>query len=72
VKKVSYPVCQMESVVVEYDEQALCCICGLPIMEASMGGTDVCPWCDCGCNRDGSRWEFRELITKTKNSYHPP
>lgn len=34
--------------VVEYDEMAPCIICGEPVTEASMGGTDICPWCDCG------------------------
>ena len=33
---------------VEYDENAPCIICGEPVTEASMGGTVVCPWCDCG------------------------
>jgi uncharacterized Zn finger protein (UPF0148 family) len=41
---------------VEYDENAPCRICGLPVVAASMGGTDVCPWCDCGIYRDGTRW----------------
>ena len=39
---------------VEYDETAPCRVCGLPVGEASMGGTDVCPSCDCGLYRDGS------------------
>lgn len=33
---------------VEYDENAPCIICGEPVMDASMGGTVVCPACDCG------------------------
>lgn len=33
---------------VEYDENAPCIICGEPVVEASVGGTAVCPWCDCG------------------------
>ena len=36
---------------VEYDETAPCRICGRPVMDASMGGTDVCPYCDCGVKR---------------------
>ena len=39
---------------VEYDENAPCRFCGKPLGEASMGGTDVCPWCDIGENRDGA------------------
>ncbi|GAI81040.1 unnamed protein product [marine sediment metagenome] len=34
--------------VVEYDENAPCIICGEPVVEASMGGTALCPWCDVG------------------------
>ena len=41
----------------EYDEEAPCKICDLPVVEASMGGTTICPWCDCGVYRDGVRWE---------------
>lgn len=33
---------------VEYDENAPCINCGEPVVEASMGGTALCPWCDCG------------------------
>lgn len=41
---------------VEYDEKAPCIICEEPVGEASMGGTVVCPACDCGRNRDGTKW----------------
>lgn len=34
--------------IVEYDENAPCIICGEPVVEASMGGTAICPSCDCG------------------------
>ncbi|KKN19278.1 hypothetical protein LCGC14_0947430 [marine sediment metagenome] len=33
---------------IEYDEDAPCIVCGEPVVEASMGGTVVCPRCDCG------------------------
>ncbi len=33
---------------VEYDENAPCIVCGEPVVEASLGGTVVCAWCDCG------------------------
>ena len=36
---------------VQYDETAPCRICKLPVITASMGGTDVCPWCDMGQER---------------------
>jgi len=41
---------------VEYDENAPCIICGEPVMEASMGGTSICPSCDIGqCRYCGVR-----------------
>jgi len=36
---------------IEYDPDAPCICCGLPVVEASMGGTVVCPWCDTGHDR---------------------
>ena len=36
---------------IEYDEAAPCRICHQPVLDASMGGTDVCPACDCGMCR---------------------
>jgi hypothetical protein len=46
--------------VVEYDNEAPCRVCGEPVVYASMGGTDVCQWCDMGVHRDGSEWTFRD------------
>jgi hypothetical protein len=41
---------------IEYDENAPCMVCGEPVIEASMGGTSLCPWCDCGnCRYCGVR-----------------
>lgn len=59
-KKVIYDTLQHGRVEVEYDEEAPCRVCGFSVMEASVmeasvGGTDVCPWCDCGFARDGMR-----------------
>lgn len=45
---------------VEYDPAAPCHLCGLPVGSASMGGTSICPWCDCGRFRDGTRWTYRD------------
>jgi hypothetical protein len=45
---------------VEYDANAPCWMCGEPVGEASMGGTVVCPSCDCGYNRDGTKWTLAE------------
>ena len=38
-----------------YDPLAPCVGCGLPVVEASMGGTVLCPWCDSGYDRQGGR-----------------
>jgi hypothetical protein len=48
-----------EKFTVEYDENAPCIGCGLPVIEASMGGTALCPWCDCGIYRDGCQHSYR-------------
>ena len=50
------------SIEVYYDENAPCRVCGLPIGHASMGGTDVCPYCDCGKYRDYTEINVRELM----------
>jgi len=39
-----------------------CRVCGLPVVAPSMGGADMCPWCDMGIWRDGREWTFREMI----------
>jgi hypothetical protein len=46
---------------VEYDPAAPCRVCGLPVCEASMSGTDVCQWCDDGINRDGTPWGEQDM-----------
>ena len=53
-KKVTYRLTNGKTKEIEYDENAPCWYCGLPVVSASMGGTVICPWCDCGKNRDGS------------------
>lgn len=40
-----------EKLAVEYDETAPCIVCGEPVIEASAGGTDICPACDMGICR---------------------
>lgn len=41
-----------------FDETAPCCVCGNPILDVSMGGTSICPHCDCGYDRQGKRYEL--------------
>lgn len=40
-----------EPFTVKYDENSPCVWCGFPVVEASMGGTACCPWCDMGICR---------------------
>ena len=54
--KATYKLADGSLLTVEYDTAAPCRVCGLPVTAASMGGTDVCPWCDSGVNRDGTYW----------------
>ena len=42
---------------VEYDPDSPCRVCGEPVTDASMGGTDVCPCCDMGVKRNGQPWD---------------
>lgn len=51
---------------VEYDADAPCWMCGLPVIAASMGGTVVCPWCDCGKHRDGTSWTTEDAEKAAK------
>lgn len=56
-----------EEIKVEYDETAPCKVCGEPVLEASMGGTDLCPWCDMGkCRYCGIDLPMY-LVQQTKN-----
>lgn len=63
-KTVTYRDFKGQPFTVEYDETAPCRVCHQPVVAASMGGTDVCPSCDCGrCRFCGkSQWAFKESI----------
>jgi len=50
-KKAPYRTAKGKRIWIEYDETAPCRVCGFPVMDASMGGVDLCPWCDCGHER---------------------
>lgn len=45
---------------VVYDETALCLLCELPVISASVGGTAICGWCDCGKPRQEGATAFRQ------------
>lgn len=58
-KTATYTLLDGSKLAIEYDETAPCRICGYPVIDASMGGTDVCPWCDMGKERpDKTRIEY--------------
>jgi len=61
-KKVKYHLIDGGFWEVEYDETAPCRVCGLPVVDASMGGTDICPWCDCGVFRNGDKFTLQEML----------
>ena len=55
-KSATYRTLDGNEIRVEYDETAPCVVCGEPVGEASMGGTAICPACDCGqCRYCGVR-----------------
>lgn len=45
---------------VEIEAPPPCLFCGEPVTSPSMDGPLVCGSCDCGCNRDGSKWTAEE------------
>lgn len=60
-------IAQYGSMTIEYDADALCWYCELPVENASMGGTIICPACDAGHHRDGRRWTYAEMLVRYKN-----
>lgn len=61
-----------EPFTVEYDENAPCVWCGLPVVAASMGGTACCPWCDLGvCRFDRSHRVDMEWDHETQKIARP-
>ena len=59
-KKVTYTLLDGSKKEMDYDADAPCLSCGLPVEEASMGGTRICPACDCGQHRNGRKWTLKE------------
>lgn len=57
-----------KEIIVEYDENTACIICKLPVTEASVGGTGICPWCDAGYNRDGTQWTWQQFAAYSKQA----
>ena len=44
--------------------ERICEVCDLPFTHASMGGDHICPHCDCGIYRDGTRWTYGETVRR--------
>jgi predicted RNA-binding Zn-ribbon protein involved in translation (DUF1610 family) len=61
-RKIKYTLVGGKVVEIEYDENAPCVSCGLPVVAASMGGTKLCPGCDMGVYRDNEKWDMRDLM----------
>ena len=61
-KTAHYDLLDGSSIDVDYDPDVPCIRCGLPVFEASVGGTVVCPWCDCGVHRDGTKWTLKDAV----------
>lgn len=57
-KSVEYPLRDGGSVIISYDPEEPCINCGLPVIKPSMGGINICPSCDMGKFRDGTRMPF--------------
>lgn len=53
----------------EHDPAFLCVYCEQPVGELSYGGPAVCGSCDCGINRDGSRWTSDDFNRQAKNAH---
>lgn len=56
---------------IEYDETAPCVVCGEPVGSASMGGTAICPACDCGvCRYCGVQLPMEGKAIKQHIAWH--
>ncbi len=51
----------------EFNPAFLCIYCEKPVEELSVGGSAVCPWCDSGYHRDGTKWTYREMVKLFEN-----
>jgi uncharacterized Zn finger protein (UPF0148 family) len=52
---------------VEYKYPPPCLYCNEPVVSPSADGPLVCPSCDCGYNKDWSKWTTEENIARHKN-----
>ncbi len=70
-KVIEYKTIDGSTMKMEYDEQSPCIVCGEPVLEASMGGTTLCPWCDMGiCRYCGVRLNGNSEHIKQHIAWH--
>lgn len=55
-----YTIGSLGSIQVKIKGVPPCLWCGEPVLHESMDGPLVCPACDCGNNKDGSKWSTEE------------
>lgn len=48
-------VLQLRAACPGFDPQRPCRVCKQPVAYMSTGGSSICPWCDAGQNRDGTK-----------------
>lgn len=49
---------------VELEPPPPCLYCGEPVLHPSMDGPLVCACCDCGTNRDGTKWTYAQCAER--------
>jgi len=52
-----------------YDPNYPCIMCELPVVEASIGGTAVCQFCDIGVHRSSTPWTYKETIEFARKAF---
>lgn len=62
--RAEYTLLDGTTVLIPYDPSTPCILCGKPVGVASVGGTCICSWCDCGVNRNGRKLTYRELFAR--------
>lgn len=51
-----------------FDPAFLCIYCNEPVAALSYGGPAVCPGCDCGVNKDGTKWTSDQMYRYFRNA----
>lgn len=51
-----------------FDPTFSCIFCDEPVGSLSLGGSAICPYCDCGHHRDGRQWTAEESAAFHENA----